>query len=213
MESRALSCLTTRAALATCIGAIVVGGCKHVRPAPADWRDRLLATARAANFGADTPPVRNDGEGPEYPRDVPMMRFAQSQSPRGKSSVVTRVTSDRAYPRLGLAEGVNYVWVVAGKQPRVAVVPANPSLPAHWLATAPHASSGPVCNVNPNASQLTLEPGRSGDHDAAGGGPSAGEARPFFATAAMCICVGGVWLHGGETSAAISTNDARLLLQ
>jgi hypothetical protein len=200
-----------RAALLVCLTVLVTAGCRHVRPAPRDWRDRLLATARATNFRADTSPVRNDG-GQEYPRDVPMMRFAQSTAPRGKASLTTRVTSDRAYPRLGLAEGVNYVWIVAGKQPRIAVVPANPSLPAHWLVTAPHAAGNPVCNVNPDASQLSIEPSRGGGDGAAGRGPRAVESR-FFAEAAMCICVGGIWYHGGTTASVISQTDAGLLLQ
>jgi hypothetical protein len=215
MSPRASSRRLARAALAVCLTTTALAGCARVRRAPADWRDRLLSTARAASFGADAAPVRNDNEGPEYPRDVPVMRFAQSTAPRGRSAVVTRVTSERAYERLGIAEGVNYVWVVAGKTPRIAVVPADPSRPAHWIVTAPHApTGGDVCQQNPNASQLSIE--RSGGRDrddAAPGGPSAAPTSRFFAEAAMCICVGGSWYHGGTTSSVISQRDASLLLQ
>lgn len=106
------------------------------------WRARLLREARTVSLGAERRPEPVDSTVGPYPRGLPAATFAASAGPKGTVWVAGRVTSRAAYPRLGIARGANYVWVVAGSPVRMAVVPADASQPAHWIAMRPHAQSG-----------------------------------------------------------------------
>lgn len=193
---------------------IAAASCAHrPAPAPADWRERLSGTARAARFDAERPPVVDDRVTPAEQRELPEMTFARVRDPRGDARVVGKITSKSAYPRLGIAPGENYVWLVAGKRPRIALVPADASRPAFWLAGGPHLGpGGDVCQTDPNFFQLSVEPGGSAQRDDASG-PSAATNTAFVAIMATCVCVNGSWIHVGGSDEAITVANAGVLFQ
>jgi hypothetical protein len=110
---------------------------------PSDWRTRFTQAALQIPFEEDRPPERDT----LLPRDAKIpeafLRFriaaARTRDSSQAGGIGFRVTSDTAYPRLGIAQGVNYVWkdVVNGKT-RLLIIPADTAKPAHWLAVSSH---------------------------------------------------------------------------
>lgn len=205
-----------RTALAA--GAIVLATVQSLaaRPAygqlaPADWRARLLRTARATTFGAARGPVAD----PTVPRGfstagLPDVTFAPATGRRrGETGIAGRITSRSAYPRLGIPRGVSYLWVVPRAPTRMAIVPADEAQRAHWLTTAPHgtfvgsgggttggASSSLPCPDNSIITQLgTRRP--------------PGGARLLMGA---CTCVDGKWMHAEEYGDELTRANVGVLL-
>jgi hypothetical protein len=111
---------------------------------PSDWRARFREAALQIPFEKDRPPERDS----LVPRDaklsgpLPRLRIAaaRTRDTSRASGIGFRITSDTAYPRLGIAQGVNYVWkdVVGGKT-RFLIIPADTAKRAYWLSVRTHA--------------------------------------------------------------------------
>ena len=110
---------------------------------PSDWRARFTQAALQIPFEKDRPP-----EGDTLLRDAQpsgaLGRFriasARTRDTSRAGGIGFRITSDTAYPRLGIAQGVNYVWKdVAGGKTRFLMIPADTAKPAYWLSVRPHA--------------------------------------------------------------------------
>lgn len=109
------------------------------------WRARLLKAASDVAFGPARPAVSGaepDGAPAARAADTsatPALTFAPARRPpKTGAGVAGRITSTSGHPNLGIAPGVNYLWVVQGVPERIAIVPADPARPAHWLAVATH---------------------------------------------------------------------------
>lgn len=116
-----------------------------VRPAQ-NWRAQFTAAALKIPFDSERALVLDDGVPKDARPDAPKMTIASALT-RDTGQVgrlESRITSDTAYPRLGIAPGVNYVWrdVVNGSM-RQLVIPADTAYRAHWLTVARHNHAAP----------------------------------------------------------------------
>lgn len=125
--------------------------CRKTEPKPdstaivgADVRSGILAEASANySYGAERPPVPVDTMLIGAPGgDLPVITIstATQTSAAGRipgSRFIYRLTSDKPYPAMGIAPGVNYVWRDTSAGPegpyRTLVVPADTSYPMTWL--------------------------------------------------------------------------------
>src|SRR5262249_9475900 len=107
---------------------------------PSEWRHKFRQAALQIPFDKDLPPQRDDtAEVPmnKVPPRLANLRIALARtSDAGQAGrIVSRITSDSGYPRLGIAPGVNYVWsdVVRGRM-RLLIIPADTNFKTYWLA-------------------------------------------------------------------------------
>ena len=118
------------------------------QPLPADWRERFRAAALQIPFDSERALVPSKGvPRGAYPKDAPKMTIAAVKTiDTGQvGHVAFRITSDSAYPRLGIALGVNYVWQdVKNGKPRQFVIPADTGLPERSLVATVHYHKEPL---------------------------------------------------------------------
>ena len=109
---------------------------------PADWHERFRAAALQIPFDSNRVPIPDSGlPRGAYPKGAPKMTIAGVKTiDTGQvGRVVLRITSDSAYPRLGIASGVNYVWQdFKNGKPRQFVIPADTGLPERSLVVTVH---------------------------------------------------------------------------
>jgi hypothetical protein len=115
---------------------------------PADWRARFSAAALQIPFDSERAPVPYNGAHGAYPKGAPKMTIAavKGASDSGKvGRVAFRITSEGAYPGLGIAPGVNYVWQdVKNGKTRQFVIPADTTLPERSLVVTAHKHKAPL---------------------------------------------------------------------
>ena len=127
--------------------AIAVGARRSIqRPAP-DWRARFTRAALQIPFGPDQVPAVDSGLPRDtFPANAPRMKIALALTrDTGRvSGIESRITSEGAYPKLGIAPGVNYVWrEFVNDTLRNLVIPANTKYRPHWLVFVPHTHVSP----------------------------------------------------------------------
>ena len=122
----------------------VAGTASWRGPEPkADWRSRFTQAALQIPFDSDRAPERDSALSKEIriPEGLLRLRIAAARTrDTGRTArIAFRITSDTAYPRLGIAQGANYVWtdVVRGKTRRI-MIPADTGKPAYWLDVQVH---------------------------------------------------------------------------
>jgi hypothetical protein len=130
--------------------AAAIGTTRWTQPQPLDdWRTRFTEAALKIPFDKDLPPQRDTMEAPSarVPEMLLRMRIAVARSrDSGQTAHIDfRITSDSAYPRLGIAPGLNYVWkdFVNGRM-RLLLIPADTSYMAHWLVVQAHNHPPPI---------------------------------------------------------------------
>ena len=136
---------TSAVAIATV--AIAVGAQRSIqRPAP-DWQARFTQAALQIPFGPDRPPAVDSGLPPDaFPTNAPKLKFALALTrDTGRvAGIESRITSDTAYLKLGIAPGVNYVWTeFVNDTLRQLVIPANLKFRPHWLVFVGHKHASP----------------------------------------------------------------------
>jgi len=138
--------LLRASSLGLVIAAIIVGACQSVQTQTPEWRARFSRAALQIPFDSERAPVADSGlPAKAYPDSAPRMTIALPRTvDTGQvARIESRITSRGAYRRLGLAPGVNYVWVESVKDTlRQWVIPANTKYPVHWVAFTPHQHSG-----------------------------------------------------------------------
>ena len=128
---------------------VIVIGSLHRQPVQpsANWRAGFTAAASHLKFDSDRYPVPDDGVPRNaYPADAPKITIATAMTrDTGRvGHIESRITSDKPYPRLGIARGINYVWKdVSREGARQLIIPADTTYPVHWLRLAPHAHAPP----------------------------------------------------------------------
>ena len=115
----------------------------HASPPTRGWRAQFTAAAKSVHFTADRPPEADSGLRADLaiPEAVLNLRIAVPRTADTSQAgrLVFRITSDRGYPRLGLARGINYVWQDGvGARSRLLVIPADTNADIHWLTVKPH---------------------------------------------------------------------------
>jgi hypothetical protein len=132
------------------IVAVTASAWRSARPPqqpPANWRSRFIKAALQIPFDSDRVPVRDSGLAADaYPKDAPPMWIAVPRTlDTGRvARIESRITSDKPYPRLGIAAGVNYVWSeFVGDTLRQLVIPVDTNVPTHWLVFRPHPHAPP----------------------------------------------------------------------
>jgi hypothetical protein len=127
--------------------AIIVGARQSVQTQTPEWRTRFSRAALQIPFDSERAPVPEPGLPPNaYPDSAPRMTIAlpKTRDTGQVARIESRITSGGAYRRLGLAPGVNYVWLDVVKDTiRQWVIPANTKYPVRWVAFTAHKHSGP----------------------------------------------------------------------
>jgi hypothetical protein len=128
--------------LLTVSAAIIASARGRVEHAPPNWRAAFTAAALKIPFDSERTPVPFDGvpAGARVP-NAPRMTIASARTrDTGRVGTVgARITSEAAYPALGIAPGVNYLWrdVVNGVV-REFVIPADTAYRERWLSVEGH---------------------------------------------------------------------------
>jgi hypothetical protein len=110
------------------------------QPAP-NWRDQFRQAALQIPFdGSRTPELDSALSATAVSRRFNITIAVPRTADTGRTARIdARITSDSAYPRLGIAAGVNYVWKdFANGKMRLLMIPADTSWKAHWLDVQPH---------------------------------------------------------------------------
>ena len=129
-------------------GAIIIAARQQpIQNQTPEWRARFSRAAHQIPFDSERAPVPDPGLPPNaYPDSAPRMTSALPKTlDTGQvAGIESRITSGGVYRRLGLAPGVNYVWVEVVKDTlRQWVIPANTKYPVRWVAfSPPHKHSG-----------------------------------------------------------------------
>lgn len=174
----------------TMVPVVVVSGFQQPTPTPRDWRARFATSARLLRFERARAPEREERVPLRaYPSDVPRMTISalpqSACSVRPRGTVIARITSAGAYPQLGIAPGVNYVWVdnVAGRT-RQLIIPADTTYPVRWLRVVPHQHKPPT-----TAARLVIYDARSDRSGAsADTGPAGAQAHALAVQYAVGLC-------------------------
>lgn len=125
------------------IGLAVVGTKWWRGAEPSNWRVAFKEAALQIPFDTGYSPERDT----LLPRDLNLPRGLLSlriAAPRPRDTsraggIAFRITSDTAYPRLGIVQGVNYVWKdVVNEKTRWLMIPADPRKPAYSLGVSRH---------------------------------------------------------------------------
>lgn len=198
-------------AVAASLTVAIASGAPPQQAQAPQWRARLLAEARAVSFEAERPPVPDDSARIAYPATLPRATYAPARQATGNVWVAGRVTSKTAYSRLGIAPGVNYVWIVAGKPARMAIVPADSRRTPHWLPLVEHAhpSGAAFCLANRNGFRLRYARAAGTADSAQARTTPGGSNRTLLAyQLSACACVSGVWQTPRDTAFAMFASDA-----
>lgn len=130
--------------------AAAIGTTRWTREQPSqDWRTRFTDAALKIPFDTERPPQRDTMEAPGAPVPEMLLRMriavARSRDSGQTPHIDFRITSESAYPPLGIAPGLNYVWkdFVDGRM-RLAVIPADTKYKAHWLVVQAHNHPPPI---------------------------------------------------------------------
>lgn len=133
---------------------------------PADWRKPFAEAALQIPFDSSRTPERDSGLRADLaiPAGLLRMRVAVPRtSDSGRMSrIALRITSDTAYPSLGIAPGANYVWKdFANAKMRLLMIPADPRTPPRWLVIGVQAHSH-YATVRAPRLVFTMRPPTSG---------------------------------------------------
>lgn len=134
-------------------GLFLVGGTAiatsrwHTLQSPVNWRVQFTQAALQIPFDVDRGPELDDGVPPDvHLNGIPKMTIAPAlkRDTAKAGRVEFRITSAGAYPRLGIAPGLNYVWKdVFDGTTRLLVIPADTSYGAKWLKVESHQHKSP----------------------------------------------------------------------
>jgi len=166
---------------------------------PADWRARFTKAALQIPFDSERAPVPDKGvPRGAYPKGAPKMTIAAVKTvDTGQvGRVAFRITSDGAYPGLGIAPGVNYVWQdVKNGKPRQFVIPADTGLPERSLVVTVHKHQQPL----PKQPRLLVV-----ELEAPGAAMRPGEQPQMVYALATCVRCSrpGGWCTAGDTTAS-----------
>ena len=140
----------------------------HGSESPSDWRTRFTQAALQIPFDKDLPPERDTLLPREAKLPEGFQRFriatARTRDTSRAGGISFRITSDTTYPRLGIVQGVNYVWKdVARGKTRFLMIPADPAKPVHWLVvnSHPHPSTTVTSRFVVGARDMKGKDGRS----------------------------------------------------
>jgi len=128
------------AALCALLLGVTVTACEKKAEAPKpSWRGAFVESAQKIPFGVERAPEPDDrAPRTDYPPTGPKITFANGPA-ADTIGLSARITSDVAYPRIGLAPGVNYVWTdTLGGKARQLIIPADTTYPPRWLAITQH---------------------------------------------------------------------------
>jgi hypothetical protein len=135
------------AALVVMSVAVTASARSRFTQAPSNWRASFTAAALQIPFDSERPPVPFDG----VPADAKVLNApkmtiasARTRDTAQASRLEARITSAAAYPRLGIAPGVNYLWrdSVNGAV-RHLIIPADTAYRARWLTVTAHQHAPP----------------------------------------------------------------------
>ena len=119
----------------------MIGSFRWQHQPAASWRKQFRQAALQIPFDDNRAPVRDSAMslGRVPPELKARIAVARTGDTGHTARIDSRITSDNAYPRLGIAPGVNYVWkdFVNGKM-RLLVIPADTMWKPHWLEVQSH---------------------------------------------------------------------------
>ena len=171
--------------------------------APANWRGSFTAAALQIPFDSERPPVPFDSV-PASAKvlNAPKMTIATARTSdtAQASRLEARITSTAAYPRLGIAPGVNYLWrdSVNGAV-RHLIIPADTAYRVRWLTVSPHqhAPQKPI----PRLVIISTGAVAGSASAVAGSTPSTGTKAAMYSYGACDRGCGGIgsWCLSGDT--------------